>query len=147
MYTIRPWLYVGKYRETLDPTLLAAYKIGAMLHLADSVKHAGLTTLYLPVEDGEPLPSELLQQGIDFVLAEKRSGQRVLIACGAGISRSVTFAVAVLKETEGLTALEAVLAIKEHHPFALPHPALWESLCAYYQEDVPFYTMLRKLRA
>ena len=147
MNPIRPWLCVGKYLETLNKRLLAARHIESMLQLAHEVKHAGIESLYLPVSDGVPLPGHLLRRGVDFVLAEKRRGQTVLIACGAGMSRSVTFAVAVLREDEGLGLLEAVREVKRHHPDSMPHPVLWESLCAYYGEAVPIHTMLRALRA
>ena len=106
MNAIRPWLYIGKYRETLDKDILSVKKIDAMLQLAEAVKHPNITSIYLPVEDGVPLPEHLLQQGVDFVLFEKYLGHTVLIACGAGMSRSVVFAVAVLKEAEGLSLLE-----------------------------------------
>lgn len=33
MYAIRPWLYVGKFRETQDEQLLQRQGIGAMLQL------------------------------------------------------------------------------------------------------------------
>jgi hypothetical protein len=145
MDTIRPWLYVGKHRETLDANRLRARGIGAMLQLAEAVEHVGIASLYLPVHDGLPLPNHLLRQGVDFVLAEKRRGRTVLIACGAGMSRSVVFAVAVLKEAEGLSLLEAVRVVKQHHSGSMPHPALWKSLCAYYGEEIPFPIMLRVL--
>lgn len=138
MYQIRPWLYIGKYRETLNPYLLAAHKIGAMLQLADLVEQPGITSLYLDVDDGVPLPLELLRQGVDFVITNKGQNSKVLIACGAGISRSAAFAVAALKEIEGLDLLSGLRAVKQKHPEAMPHPAIWESLCAYYQENVPF---------
>jgi hypothetical protein len=118
MDAIRPWLYVGKYRETLDAKLLATEKIGAMLQLAEPVTHFGITSVYLPVEDGVPLPSDLLRSGVDFVLSEKQRGQSVLIACGAGMSRSAAFAVAALQEAEGLSLLEAVRTVGKHHPAA-----------------------------
>ena len=60
MDKIRPWLYIGKYRETLDGRYLSAHNITAMLLLAELVEHPGITSLYLAVEDGEPLPSESL---------------------------------------------------------------------------------------
>ena len=138
MFIVRPWLYIGKYRETLNGHLLSANGIEAMLQLADLVDQPGINSLYLPVDDGLPLPVDLLRQGVDFVRAEKGCGHTVLIACGAGISRSATFAVAVLKEEEGLSLLDAYRAVKSRHPGAMPHFALWESLCSYYQEDVPF---------
>jgi hypothetical protein len=142
MRAIRNWLYVGKYRETLDAQYLAAYAIDAMLQLEGAVKQPGMVSLYLSVDDGVPLPVKLLRQGVDFVLAEKQQEHTVLIACGAGISRSVAFAVAVLKETEGLNLLEALQSVKVQHPEALPHPTLWKSLCDYYHEDIPIQVML-----
>lgn len=138
MHRIRSWLYVGKYRETLNPHLLAANEIGAILQLADLVEQPGVTFLYLPVDDGVPLPAELLRKGVDFVIASKKQNNRILVACGAGTSRSAAFVVAALKEIEGLDLLSALRAVKQKHPEAMPHPAIWESLCAYYQENVPF---------
>jgi hypothetical protein len=146
MNPVRPWLYVGKFVDTLDGRTLSAQGIGAVLQLAHSVQHTGITSCFIPVDDGVPLPGDLLRQGVDFVLDAKRRGQRVLIACGAGMSRSVTFAVAALKEDEGLSLLDAVQTVKRNHPDSSPHPALWDSLCAYYGEPVPVHAMLRALR-
>jgi hypothetical protein len=143
METIRPWLHIGKYRDTLNRSLLNGYQIGAMLQLAEHVQHPQIATLYLPVEDGVPLASELLQRGITFVQAAYQHQHKVQIACGAGISRSATFATAVLKEIEELSLLEAITIVKYHHPDAMPHPALWESLCTYYGEAVPYLTLVR----
>jgi protein-tyrosine phosphatase len=140
---IRPWLYIGKYRDTLNRRLLEANQIQAMLQLAELVEHPGITSLYLPVEDFQPVPPDLLRQGVDFVREQRRLGQRVLIACGAGINRSTAFAVAVLIEEEGLSLLDAFRAVKRQHREAMPHPPVWESLCAYYQEDVPIELLFR----
>jgi hypothetical protein len=136
MDRIRPWLYIGKYRETLDATLLSARGIGAMLQLAEAVEQPGITSLYLPVEDGEPLPPGLLRQGIDFVLESKGRGLTVLIACGAGMSRSAAFTVAALKESEALSLKAALVWVKAQHSETLIHPAIWESLGAYYGEPI-----------
>ncbi len=143
MHKIKPWLYIGKYRETLNQHLLSAYKIGAMLQLAERVEQTGIASLYLAVEDGISLPHNLLRQGVDFILAEKGNDKVVLIACGAGISRSSAFAVAAIKENEEITLLEAFKLIKQYHTQALPHQAIWESLCDYYQEDTSFLDIMR----
>lgn len=145
MNSIRDWLYIGKYRDTLDSTLLATHKIGAMLQLAEAVKHPDIESLYLPVDDGIPIADHYLQQGIDFVLAQKRLGRKVLVACGAGMSRSAAFALAALKEDESLGLLAARHDVKSHHPDTLIHPALWESLCAFYQENIPFQNALNAM--
>ena len=45
MNKIRPWLYIGKYRETKNSFLLEAHQIGAMLQLAELVEHTGIISL------------------------------------------------------------------------------------------------------
>jgi protein-tyrosine phosphatase len=143
---IRPWLYIGKYRETLNHHLLAAYQIQAMLLLAEAVEQPGIVALYLQVEDFEPIPPNLLRQGVDFVRDQKLQGHRVLVACGAGINRSAAFCIAVLVEEEGIGLLDAFLAVKEKHSEALPHPPVWQSLCDYYGEDIPIQVVLARSR-
>jgi len=142
MVPIRPWLYVGQFIETHDDDLLLRRGIGAMLQLADSLKHAGIPSLYLPVEDGVPLPADVLRMGVEFVRLEKALGRKVLIACAAGISRSSAFAIAALKEEERLPLLDAFRQVRTMHPDALPHPAIWQSLCDYYAEEAPYADLL-----
>jgi hypothetical protein len=142
MDPIRSWLYIGKYRETCDDSLLRAHRIQAMLQLAELVEQPGIASLYLPVEDLEPIPVAMLRKGIDFVRDHERQGHRVLIACGAGINRSTAFVVGVLKEVEGLDLRSAFHDVKRRHPEAMPHRPVWESLCAHYQEDVPWIELI-----
>ena len=120
MNQIRPWLYIGKYRETRDYRLLTAHGITAMLLLAELVEHPGITSLYLAVEDGEPLPHEMLTKGVDFVKAQKAAGQTILVACGAGISRSASFAAAALKEMK--TSACAMPSTPSNKPTPIPCP-------------------------
>lgn len=142
MNQIRPWLYIGKYRETTNGALLHSYSIGAMLQLAEGVKQEGIASLYVPVEDGEPLPVPALEQGIAFVRAQKAQDRNVLVACGAGISRSVTFAIAALHEEEGLSLPAAYRSIRASHKEARPHFALWNSLCQYYGERMKYVDLI-----
>lgn len=107
MDEIRPWLYIGKYRDTLDKNHLDFKSIQAMLQLADRVEQKGINSLFLPVEDIGPTSPVLIKQGVDFILEEKGKGHKVLVACGAGINRSTAFCMAALKETEGLSLLDA----------------------------------------
>jgi dual specificity protein phosphatase-like protein len=146
MYMIRPWLYIGKYSETQESWLLRSCQIGAMLQLDEAVEQPGIVSLFLPIEDGEPLAPEGLKRGLDFVQAQKSWGRNVLIACGAGVSRAVTFAIAALKEEEKLSLLDAVREVHARHAEALPHPELWKSLCQYYGENLTLMQMLEILR-
>jgi hypothetical protein len=114
---------------------LRARGIGAMLQLAELVEQPGIATLYLPVEDGEPLPLKLLVKGLVFVEDQRRQNRNIMIACGAGVSRSVTFAMAALHEAEKLSLADAFFTIQAIHPAALPHPALLVSLCRFYADE------------
>lgn len=134
MNRINDWLHIGKYRDTLDLPYLRFNKIGAMLQLAELIEQPEISALYLPVEDGQYLPHHLLTQGIEFVKIHHQVGKHILIACGAGISRSATFCMAALKEIEGITLLESYQLIQSKHDIALPHPELIKSLCDYYDE-------------
>lgn len=133
MIEIRPWLFQGTYRDTMNLQLLHTHNIKAMLHLAENVRHPGIATLYLAIDDGVPIPQKTIKKGIDFVLAQ-RPGP-ILIACGAGISRSTTFTAAVLKLTTAHMTLRAALKDIQHkHPIASPHPHVWQSMCVYFDE-------------
>lgn len=143
MDQIRPWLFIGGIRDTLNLSYLSYKSIGAMLQLAAKVEQPGITSLYLSVEDFEPLKFELLENGIFFVRGQKKLGNRILIACGAGINRSSSFCTAVIKEEEGLSLFEAFKEVKNKHPEAMPHEPVWESLCRYYNESVPYLDVMR----
>ena len=146
MIQIRPWLFIGKVVETRDHELLVRRQIDAMLQLAADVQQQGVASLHIDIEDGEPISPSDLAQGVEFVRRHHAEGRRVLVACGAGISRSSTYAIAALKETERLSLLEAFRAVSAIHADALPHPMLWKSLCEHYEEDVPFIALLRERR-
>ncbi len=145
MYRIRDWLYIGKWSETQDLRLLQQVGIGAMLQLAGPVEQPNIISLYLPVEDGAPLPSSFIQQGLDFLQTHIAAQRRVLTACSAGISRSTTFAIAVLVAQEALSPWDAYRAILEHHPAALPNPHLFRSLLKFYDIDTPYEVVYREL--
>jgi len=145
MDLIRPWLYIGKYSDTRDGVSLRARSITAMLQLAEAVKQPDITSLYLPVEDTEPIPRDLLQRGISFVHEQKKLGGCILVACGAGINRSSSFCTAVLKEDENLSLFDAFKEVKRLHPESAPHLPAWESLCKYYGEAVPYHKIMSLL--
>jgi protein-tyrosine phosphatase len=112
-----------------------------MLLLAEPVHHPAIETLYLPVDDGVPLDGGLFQRGLGFIRSHYQQ-RTSLIACGAGVSRSSTFAIAAIKELERRTLRDAYDVVKRQHPDAVPHPALWRSLCGFYHEEVPFLALL-----
>jgi protein-tyrosine phosphatase len=147
MYRIRDWLYIGNYREAGDEALLRSRGINAVLHLIFGITlPPDIERLCTPVADGTPLPIEQLERGVAFVRAQKAEGRSILIACAAGISRSVSFTMAVLHEEEGLSIVDAYRDIHQFHPDATPHPELLNSLRAYYNDPMPLIDLLRAIR-
>jgi predicted protein tyrosine phosphatase len=142
MDEIRPWLFIGAYRDTLNKNYLDLKSIGAMLQLAEKVEQPNIISLYLPVEDIAPIPHSLLTQGIVFIREHRKQGKRILVACGAGINRSSAFCAAALKEDEGLSLFEAFKEVKRKHPESIPHKPVWESLCNYYDEPVSYLDVM-----
>lgn len=132
MYQIRPWLWVGKYSETTALDLLQTHGITAMLQLAEPILQPGMNSLYVQVEDGKTVLHDEFQQGIAFLKAQKAQGKVTLVACGAGISRSVIFAIAGLMAEEGRDLFDAYREVLRQHPDAQPHPELCKSLLSYH---------------
>jgi len=143
MDQIRPWLFIGNYRDTRNLAYLQFKSIKAMLQLAEKVEQPDIVSLYLAVEDLAPISSKHIREGLDFIKEHKTTGNRVLVACGAGINRSSAFSAAVLKEEEGLTLFEAFKKVKRLHPESMPHQPVWESLCTYYDEPIPYLEIMR----
>jgi len=143
MDLIRPWLFIGRLRETQQLSYLHAKSINAMLQLAVPIEQLGITSLYLPVEDFAPLKFDLLEQGVSFIREQKELGHRVLVACAAGINRSSSFCTAALIADEGLGLFDAFKEVKRAHPESMPHEPVWESLCEYYGETIPYIEVMR----
>lgn len=136
MLEIRDWLYIGKFAHTRNRDYLEEKGIQAMLQLADHVPQLGISTLHLDVADGEALPHDKLKKGINFIQQQKTDGQRTLVACGAGISRSVVFAMAILMQEEKLSLFDAYREVRKRHPRAEPHYELVISLAAYHGHEL-----------
>jgi predicted protein tyrosine phosphatase len=131
MYMIRDWLVIGKYAETKNKELLDGLGIHAMLQLASPVGYEDITTQYVMMEDGESLSREKLDTALDFIREQRAEGKRIMIACGAGISRSVVLSMAALMDQEGLPLFEAYRVIHEKHNAARPHHDMVLSLAGY----------------
>lgn len=143
MDEIRPWLYIGAYRDTINKSYLDFKSIQAMLQLAEKVEQPNIVSLYLPVQDLAPISSNHLRRGVDFIREHKGKGSRILVACGAGMNRSSAFSAAALKEEEDISLFEAFKEVKRHHPESMPHQPVWESLCTYYGEPIPYLDIMR----
>ncbi|HKJ37958.1 MAG TPA: dual specificity protein phosphatase [Anaerolineales bacterium] len=143
MDQIRPWLFIGNLWDTQQLSYLQEYNINAMLQLEEEVKQPGIESYYLPVADFAPLKFEHIRQGISFIKEHKQLGNRILVACAHGINRSSAFCIAALVEDERLGILESFKEVNSKHPSAMPIELVWDSICAYYNETVPYVEVLR----
>jgi protein-tyrosine phosphatase len=82
------------------------------------------------------LPHETIYRGVSFMLEQKVLGKKVLVACGAGISRSSTFALAALMQDEKLAIFDAYREVFLRYRGAEPHPELMMSLSAYHGKEM-----------
>ena len=144
MDPIRPWLFIGNYRDALNKRFLELNSILALLHLADVVEHPDIDVLCLPVEDMETIPPSMIRKGIEFIRTHANQKHHILITCGAGINRSTAYCIVALKEIEGVGLFEAYKDVKKRHYDALPNRLIWESLCEYYKESVPYLDIMKE---
>ncbi len=86
------------------------------------------------VTDGEYIPPEVLQRGVDFIKAQVEAGKPVLVVCAHGISRSSTFVLAYLLE-RGYKLPDAFYLLSKQHTYTNPDPELWYSLIMNYNLD------------
>lgn len=84
------------------------------------------------LDDGVFIPLEKLQRGVTFIQESVNAGAKILVVCGAGMSRSVTFVLAYMLE-KGYDLKEAWQLLHSQHPPAHPTPAMWQSLIEHYQ--------------
>ncbi|MCU0499950.1 MAG: dual specificity protein phosphatase family protein [Anaerolineae bacterium] len=132
MYQIRPWLYTGSYAHAQNHPLLQAHGIDSLLEVYRPIEYPDIVSLYLEVEDGFPLFKKNIQRAVEFIHEQQQQHKTLLIACGAGISRSSTFAILALREIEGLSLEEGFWVVRAANPQAMPDETHWESLRSFY---------------
>jgi hypothetical protein len=69
-----------------------------------------------------------IEQEANWVVERLRAGQKVLVHCVAGMNRSATVCCAVVMQLEGLSAEQALLRVREHHPWSRPDANHWLKL-------------------
>lgn len=139
MYKIRDWLYVSNFATASLPKVLEKNGIQGMLQLYQPIKNTALDCKFIGLQDGIPITTAQLKDGIAFIHDQRKKKHRLLSSCGAGISRSVTMAIVALKEVERLTLFDAYRSVYQHHKKALPDHVHWTSIADYYGEDDDFW--------
>ena len=140
---------IGGIKDAIDFDRLEAEGVEAVLQLYGHEREQvyfvlPLDVLQLQVEDRRPLPPQRLRQGVKFIRLQRLAERRVLVCCGAGLSRSPTFVAAYLYE-EGADLLEAFRRIRSRRPEVRPHRAMVRALVEYYRPEMPLEELLQAL--
>jgi hypothetical protein len=83
------------------------------------------------VERGEGLQGmsvNEIREEANWVIDHLKKDESVLVHCVAGMNRSTTICCAVLMQLEGLSAEEALIRVREQHPWAKPDSYHWLAL-------------------
>ena len=123
-------LWIGSSRDLDGAVPLRALGFSAVVDLRDG-EHPhllGVLTYRLVNRDGDPWTPSSVEAALDFVHEHVRHG-RVLVACAAGMSRSVSIATAYLVRC-GWDVAEALARVREARPKIAPMPAMLEAALA-----------------
>lgn len=139
-------LALGNWQDARDGQGLHQAGVGAVLQLygpdpRPDVQSFPGALLQLHVIDARPLDPERLDEGLAFIRDQLALGRKVLVCCGAGMSRSPTFVAAHLYE-QGEDLESAYLRVVAQRRGILPHPHLLRSLIERYGAALTPETLL-----
>lgn len=120
---LTPNLYVGGQYKQSAYKKFKKWNVTGIVNMRQSTPKPapeGFTILQLKTPDWNPPKIEDLQKGVDFMNQQKTNGGGNYVHCRQGEGRGPTMAAAYLI-SEGLTAEEAISAIKKSRPSARPN--------------------------
>lgn len=124
MNKVLPGLYVGNYRDSKDASQLERFEITHIVAIHDAARKLHSDKHYLCVMASDT-PDQNLTQYFplcnDFIHAARLRGGNVLIHCLAGMSRSVTVAVAYIMSVTSLNWKEALKVVRVGRAVANPN--------------------------
>ncbi|KAF5287865.1 hypothetical protein FQA39_LY15641 [Lamprigera yunnana] len=131
MNKVLPGLYVGNYRDSKDAAQLAKHKISHIVAIHDTARRLHSDMHYLCVMASDS-PDQNLSQYFslcnDFIHAARLRDGNVLIHCLAGMSRSVTVAVAYIMSATNLSWKEALKVVRAGRAVANPNLGFMKQL-------------------
>ncbi|XP_052873467.1 uncharacterized protein DDB_G0271670 [Anopheles cruzii] len=124
MNKVMPGLYIGNYRDSKDYQQLDRYNITHIVSIHDSPRRFHPDKHYLCVIAADK-PDQNLSQYFsvcnDFIHSARLKEGNVLIHCLAGMSRSVTVAVAYIMASTTLSWKEALKVVRAGRSIANPN--------------------------
>ena len=139
---VLPHLYLGDIQIARNRDVLKRYDITKILNVSkldnsfESEKE--LEYKQIAVEDAPDVNlSEHFPDAFRFIESARQGGERVLVHCHAGMSRSVTVILAYLMQTEGYTLDKAYDFVKDKKPNIQPNFSFMGQLLDFERSRTP----------
>ncbi len=84
--------------------------------------------VHVAIDDGEPWPCETVELVVNIISDWLDGGERVCVACDAGISRSASAVTAYLLFKKGMDIEDALDLVKLKRGITNPHPWIIQSI-------------------
>jgi dual specificity phosphatase 12 len=128
-------LYISDYKAASNKGLLKKLGIKAVVSMIpskDTPKFLGVRYYVFPTEDRKDYDiAERATAAAKCVAAERAAGNRVLVHCHAGISRSATVVMIYLMWRDDIGADGALKRLKKVRPQVQPNPGFMRFLNGY----------------
>lgn len=123
---VLPFLYIGNARDAQDLRVLQALGITRVLnvtaHLPGYHQDSGICYKTLPAMDsGHQNLRQFFDEAINFIDEARESGDRVLVHCQAGVSRSPTIVIAYLMKHTRMAMVDSYKYVKARRPIISPN--------------------------
>ncbi|GAB4522142.1 MAG: hypothetical protein OHK0046_34360 [Anaerolineae bacterium] len=136
-------LYIGESEAIRHQAAVRREGITTIIRLDEIPREQGhwsadFTVLDIPILDGEYLNGDTIDTITAFIEGHLEAGEKVLVHCHMGISRSVSLVMAYLIAYEGMSLAEAFGTVREGRAVAYPHEMLLVSLIDHF--SLPYDT-------
>ncbi|KAI6184229.1 Protein-tyrosine-phosphatase [Aphelenchoides bicaudatus] len=119
------FFFLGSQQDAQNPTILKKFGITRVINLSDAPKSDLIEPdnfLRIPIRDSHDakiLPH--FDEAFEFIEEARRTNQKILVHCLAGISRSPTLCIAYIMRSKGWTCDKAYKFVKSRRPSVSPN--------------------------
>jgi protein-tyrosine phosphatase len=136
MNEVSDGIFVGTESDAGDESVLRKHGVDTVISLTHTNPDTGeITRVDVPMIDGPQNSYDAFTEAVSEVVEQRENGQRVLIHCSAGSSRSPSVAAAAITQLTENNLNEAFNQVIERRPETDPHDALVRQAINYLNSD------------